>query len=97
MAMTPEEREAAEWLANELEGYMAFDARPKRPDWKQYETHRRTLLGENWENQKAPQTQKVVWQKCQHCNGTGAIGMAHSGSDPSCPECDGVGSIAEGA
>jgi hypothetical protein len=28
---------------------------------------------------------------CTRCNGTGAIDAPFSGSDPSCPECDGEG------
>lgn len=31
--------------------------------------------------------------KCQRCSGTGAIDAPFSGSDPSCPECDGEGTI----
>ena len=30
---------------------------------------------------------------CEHCNGTGAIDAPLSGSDPSCPECDGEGVV----
>jgi len=32
-------------------------------------------------------------QKCHICNGAGAVDTPWSGSDPSCPECDGEGVI----
>lgn len=31
--------------------------------------------------------------KCERCDGTGAIDAPFSGSDPSCPECDGEGVV----
>ncbi len=30
---------------------------------------------------------------CERCKGTGAIDAPYSGSDPSCPDCDGEGQI----
>ena len=34
-----------------------------------------------------------VLEQCSRCNGTGAIDTPFSGSDPSCPDCDGEGVI----
>jgi len=31
------------------------------------------------------------YEICERCDGTGAIDAPFSGSDPSCPECDGEG------
>tara|TARA_Y100000310_G_scaffold215539_1_gene216483 strand:- start:463 stop:642 length:180 start_codon:yes stop_codon:yes gene_type:complete len=33
--------------------------------------------------------------ECETCNGTGAINAPFSGSDPCCPDCDGIGYIVE--
>jgi hypothetical protein len=37
----------------------------------------------------------VGTSKCERCDGTGAIDAPFSGSDPSCPECDGEGVVYE--
>lgn len=34
--------------------------------------------------------------KCLRCSGTGCVDTPYSGSDPSCPECDGEGWVWRG-
>ncbi|KKK55055.1 hypothetical protein LCGC14_3078440 [marine sediment metagenome] len=49
----------------------------------------------NWSGHKLSETGLQTGRKCERCDGTGAIDAPYSGSDPSCPECDGEGIVSD--